>query len=193
MSRRISIFVGVVASLLAGPARAGDFFVVTDTFKSQEEAQERAAKVGGWALDTDAYPGLAPGLFAVVRGPFASKEAAERELKEFPAARPRSAYVKDAGALRLPAALTRSVPPALLAALLGELSIKVKDRPGGENPCEPDEPYQELLVSIVTEEHTYDQKTGKDGTKPSRVTLDLGSFSLIKRTGEVQRMRICLE
>ncbi len=54
---------------VAGTAQASDFFVITDTFKSQHDAQARAASVGGWVLDTDAYSGLGPGLFAVVRGP----------------------------------------------------------------------------------------------------------------------------
>jgi hypothetical protein len=66
---KIVLLASFAALSVARPARASDFFVVTDTFKSQQDAQTRAASVGGWVLDTDAYSGLGPGLFAVVRGP----------------------------------------------------------------------------------------------------------------------------
>jgi hypothetical protein len=71
-----SILAVVVTVLLSRNARA-DFLIITDTFKSQSEAQTRAAAVGGWALQTDAYAGLKPGLFAVVRGPYAKRADAE--------------------------------------------------------------------------------------------------------------------
>jgi len=83
------IKVGLLASLallsLTARARAADFFVFTDTFKSQQDAQDRAALVGGWVLDTDTYSGLAPNLFAVVRGPYSTRQVADRRLKELKA------------------------------------------------------------------------------------------------------------
>src|SRR3954471_13615749 len=100
---RLALLGPVAAMLLGGTARAADFFVVTDTFKSQQDAQNRAATVGGWVLDTDAYSGLGPSLFAVVRGPYISRQVAEQHLKELkPIKTYKAAYVKDAGALRFP-------------------------------------------------------------------------------------------
>jgi len=80
-----------------------------------------------------------------------------------------------------------------LFALLGELSIAVTPRSGGSNPCEPQEPYQQLSVSVVTLDRTYDEKTETDGTKPRRLELDIGGFWVITRTGEIERMRVCAE
>lgn len=175
-------------------AQAADFFIVTDTFKSQQEAQTRAAWAGGWVLDTDAYSGLTRSLFAVVRGPYSSRQVADRRLKELKAIRTyKAAYVKEAGTLRIAPTLAKSVSPKVLAALLGELSVVVTDRPGGTNPCEPQEPYQDVAVSVVTLDRTIDPKTDVDGFKPRRANLDIGGFWVIKRTGEIERMRICAE
>jgi hypothetical protein len=91
----------LTASSVARSAHAADFFVVTDTLKSQQDAQARAALVGGWVLDTDAYTALAPGLFAVVQGPYSSRPIADQRLKELKAIKTyKAAYVKEAGALR---------------------------------------------------------------------------------------------
>jgi len=183
---------GLVSSV--GTAQATDFFVVTDTFTVQEDAQSRAASVGGWVLDTDAYSGMSPNRFAVVRGPYTTRRVAEQELKELKAIKTyKAAYVKDAGKLRLGPVVAKSVSPKVLAALLGELSVVVTDRPGGGNPCEPQEPYQEVSVSVVTVDRTYDDKAGIEGFKPRRLELDIGGFWVIKRTGEIDRMRICAE
>jgi hypothetical protein len=191
---RLALFASIAAVLFAGTARAADFFVITDTFKSQQDAQTRAAGGGGWVLDTDAYSGLGSNLFAVVRGPYASRQSAEQHLKELKSAKGfKAAYVKDGGALRLPSNLVKSVPPKLLAALLGELSIAITDMPGGSNPCEPQEPYQDVSISVVTLDRTYDDKKGTDGVKPRRLNLDIGGFWVIKRTGEIERMRVCTE
>jgi hypothetical protein len=178
---------------VGGTARA-DFFVVTDTFKAQQEAQNRAALVGGWVLDTDAYSGLPPSLFAVVRGPFASRPIAEQRLKELKAIKTyKAAYVKDAGTLRVAPAFAKSIPPKVLTALLGELSVVVTEKRGGSNPCEPQEPYQDVSLSVATVDRTYDEKTETDGFKPRRLAVDIGGFWVIKRTGEIERMRVCAE
>ena len=113
---------------VASRARAADFFVVTDTFKSQQDAQDRAALVGGWVLDTDAYSGLAPNLFAVVRGPYSNRRVADQEIKAIKAIKAyKAAYVKEAGTVRIAPALANSVSPNVLAALLGELSVVVTE------------------------------------------------------------------
>jgi hypothetical protein len=191
---RLALLGSIAVTLLGGTARAADFFVVTDTFKGQPDAQARAASIGGWVLDTDAYSGLGPALFAVVRGPYSSRQNAEQSLKELKATKGyKGAYVKDGGTLRLPPSLVKSVSPKVLAGLLGELSITATDRPGGSNPCEPQEPYQDVSLSVVTLDRTYNEKTETDGVKPRRVNLDIGGFWVIKRTGEIERMRVCTE
>jgi hypothetical protein len=191
---RMAFLASIAVVSLAGTAKGADFFVVTDTFKTQQDAQVRAASAGGWVLDTDAYSALGPNLFAVVRGPYSTREVAEQRLKELKANKAyKAAYVKDAGVLRLPPTLTNAVPPKVLAALLGELSVMVTDRPGGANPCEPQEPYQDVSVSVVTLDRKYNETTETEGVTPRRLKLDLGGFWIIKRTGEVERMRVCAE
>jgi len=130
----------------------------------------------------------------VVRGPYAKRESADQQLKELKSSKTyRAAYVKDAGALHVAAGLARSVPPKVLTALLGELSVDVTDRAGGTDPCEPPEPYQAVSVSVVTLDRTYDKAKDTEGFKPRRVDLDIGGFWIIKRTGEIERMRVCAE
>jgi hypothetical protein len=188
------LFATVVTLSAAGRAQAADFFVVTDTLKSQQDAQARAAAVGGWVLDTDAYTALSPGLFAVVRGPYSNRHIADQRLKELKVIKTyKAAYVKDAGTLRVPLTIAKSVPPKVMAALLGELSVVVTDRPGATNPCEPQEPYQDVEVSVVSLERTANPNTDVEGFKARRVNLDIGGFRVIKRTGEIERMRLCAE
>jgi hypothetical protein len=69
----------------------------------------------------------------------------------------------------------------------------VTDRPGGTNPCEPQKAYQDAEVSVVSLDRTAAPKTEADEFKPRRVNLDIGGFWVIKRTGEIQRMRLCAE
>jgi len=191
---KLVLLASVAALSVVSSAHAADFFVVTDTFKSQRDAQTRAADVGGWVLDTDAYSGLTPNLFAVVRGPYANREVAEQRLKELKVIKTyKAAYVKDAGALRIAPFLARSVPSKVLTALLGELSVEVTDRPGASNPCEPQEPFQAVSVSVVTVDRTYNKAKDTEGFKTRRVDLDVGGFWVIKRTGEIERMRVCAE
>lgn len=191
---KYALFATMIALSATGRAQAADFFVVTDTLKSQQDAQTRAASVGGWVLDTDAYTALAPGLFAVVRGPYSSRQMADQRLKELKVIKTyKTAYVKDAGTLRVPLTVARSVQPKVLAALLGELSVVVTDRPRGTNPCEPQEPYQEVSVSVVSLDRTANPKSDLEGFKARRVDLDIGGFWVIKRTGEIERMRLCAE
>ena len=183
----------VVMVLLAQNARA-DFLIITDTYKSHAEAQTRAAAVGGWALETDAYAGLKQGLFAVVRGPYSSRADAEGRLGFMKTGgRYKGAYVKDAGALKNPTSALKGLPPKVIAALLGEVSIAVADKPAAKNGCEPGEPYQEVTLSYVTLERTLNDTTGEVDGKPKRASLDVGGFWIMKSTGEIERMRICAE
>jgi len=193
--RKLVTIAHVLWLLAVAPACAGDVFVITATFPSQGAAQTEAAVRGGWVLDTDVYPNLIANAFAVVRGPFQDVKAAGNQLKflrsggGYP-----GAYVKDAGTPRLPANVgSPGLRPQLLAALLGELSVEVSDQPGGGNPCEPQEPYQEVQVSYVDVTRAIDDKsdTVREGTE--RRSVEVGAFWVIKRTGEVFRMRQCFE
>ncbi len=177
-----------------GVAVAGDSFVITATFDSQTQAQAWAAVNGGWVLDTDLYPALKPNHFAVVRGPFALSKAAATELAALGhGSSYEHAYVKDGGNSRLPTSLTNGVPPALVAALLGEISIEIEEHAGGANPCEPQEPYQSVALSYAGVVRRYDATTDQYPIVASRVPIDIGSFWVIKRTGEIDRMRACFE
>src|SRR4051794_7962160 len=109
---KLQLVASLIGLFIAGRAQAADFFVVTDTLKSQRDAQARAALVGGWVLDTDAYTALAPDLFAVVRGPYSTKQVADQRLKELKAIETyRTAYVKEAGTLRVAPVFAKAVPP----------------------------------------------------------------------------------
>jgi len=181
--------------LSVAPVCAGDFYVITGAFPSQGAAQTEAALRGGWVLDTDVYPNLTPNTFAVVRGPFPVEADARKELKfllsgsGYP-----GAYVKDAGKPRLGGNLgSAALRPQLLAALLGELSVEVTDHPGGGNPCEPQEPYQEVQISFVDLARSMDDKSNKVREEAKRKEVDVGAFRIIKRTGEIDRMRQCFE
>jgi hypothetical protein len=187
--------VQVLSVILLTPVCAGDFYVVTATFPSQGAAQTEAALRGGWVLDTDFYPNLTANTFAVVRGPFPVEQLARKELKFLLSGGGYSgAYVKDAGKPRLSGSLgSPSLRPQLLAALLGELSVEVTDHPGGENPCEPQEAYQDVQISFVdlTRKVSDGSDTSRVGTE--RRDVDVGAFRIIKRTGEIDRMRQCYE
>lgn len=140
-------------------------------------------------LDTDLYPSLTPGLHAVVRGPFDSAEAARKA--HGPLLASTDAYLKDAGdSILAPAAASRNLPGGILEALLGELHVEAEDRPGGANPCEPQQPYRRITVSWMRP-----QRGGPDGTQVTAVPqpLELGLFAYRPDTGVVERMRACWE
>ena len=196
MSIRKQITMAQVLWLLVViPAYAGDFYVITATFPSQSAAQTEAAMRGGWVLDTDVYPNLSPNAFAVVRGPFRDAKAAGDQLTFLRSGGGyRGAYIKDAGTPRLAANVgSPGLRPQLLAALLGELLVEVKDEPGGRNPCEPQEPYQEVQISYVDITRGVDDKSGAVHESTERRNVEVGAFWVIKRTGEVDRMRQCSE
>jgi hypothetical protein len=49
------------------------------------------------------------------------------------------------------------------------------------------------IPRLVTLDRTYNDQTQTDGVKARRVNLDIGGFWVIKRTGEIERMRVCAE
>ncbi len=186
----IEVLLVCVITALAAPAYAGDFYVITDTFTSQAKAQEKAALNGGWALDTDLYDNLKPGLFVVVRGPYKNQNDANKELASLKQTGGlRDTYVKDAGQSKLPGNIGETMLNfAVLTAILGEIEIDVSDHRGGDNPCEPQEAYQAVHLSYVGLDR---QSAGK--FSPKREEIKLGGFWIIKRTGEIDRMRVCAE
>jgi hypothetical protein len=187
----------LVVLLLIFPtiAAADDFYVITGTYKTQKEAQQIAANKGGWVLYTNFYSQLTPNLFAVVRGPFKTNKDADKELaflKE--GGRYPGSYVKNAGAINIGVKIgNKALSPQMLAALLGEIRIDVMEQKGGGDPCEPEEPYKQLSLSYVTVERSVDEKKEEAVLKPREVEIDAGVFWEIKRTGEVEHMRICAE
>jgi hypothetical protein len=193
--RQRTTIVHVLWLLSVAPVCAGDFYVVTATFPSQGVAQTEAALRGGWVLDTDFYSNLTPNTFAVVRGPFTDESVARKELRFLLSGGGYSGgYVKDAGKPRLGGNLgSAPLRPQLLAALLGELSVEVRDHPGGENPCEPQEPYQEVQISFVDLTRKLSDSSNKVQEGTTRRDVDVGAFRIIKRTGEIDRMRQCFE
>lgn len=188
---RFAMLAAVLCVLAPRVARA-EYFVITATEKTQEPAQRKAVETGGWVLNTDLYSGLTPHLFAVVRGPFAKVGDAKAELASLQSSTShRGAFVKDAGKLNL-AGLTPSGPlTAVVQALIGEIQVRLVEQPGGSNPCEPQEPYLDVELTIMTAEGR-PTSHGVDAAPKPR-TLDLDGFWIIKRTGEIDRMRICLE
>jgi hypothetical protein len=191
------IFGMIFMLLIASPAlaHADDFYVITGTHKIQKEAQQVAALKGGWVLNTNFYNQLTPSLFAVVRGPFKAKIEADKQLAwlmeggMYP-----GSYVKNAGSINIEVKIgNKALSPQMLAALLGELRIEVSENKGGSNPCEPQEPYKLISLSYVTVARGYDEKKDKETREPRDVELDVGAFREIKKTGEVNRMRICTE
>ncbi len=176
-------------------AHADDFYVITGAHKTQEEAQQVAAQNGGWVLNTNFYSQLTPNLFAVVRGPFRTKtDADERLARLVEGGRYPGGYVKNAGNINIEVKIgDKTLSPQMLAALLGELRIDVSEAEGGSNPCEPQEPYRQISLSYVTVARGYDEKKGMPTFVPKEVTLDVGAFREIKKSGEVERMRICAE
>lgn len=151
----------------------GPYFVMAGSFQSKRTAQDYALQTGGWVLRTDLYALLTPGYFAVVHGPFFSRDAAEATRERLGLD---DAYVRLGGDSYLPPSLG---DPALLAALLGDLGAEVTPRDGATDGCAPPEPYLDIRIRYVAD-------SGRDET-PS---LGRG-FWVLRRTGEVRRIPPC--
>jgi hypothetical protein len=173
---------------------ASDFYVITSSHKSQEEAQQMAAEKGGWVLISNFYKSLSPNTFAVVRGPFKTQKEADKKMKSLKKSKEYSqAYTKNAGDINLNGIIeSKKISSQILAAILGEVQILGEENSGGNNPCEPEEAYTDYSLNYHTLERGVD-KSGNDSFKAKRVKLDIGSISQIKSTGEISRMRICAE
>ena len=157
------------------------------------EPDRVGATNGGWVLDTDFYPALTPGLYAVVRGPFADKGTAQAQLDSLKRWH-KDAYLKDAGApLALPALGSAALDARLMAAILGEVAVEVTRHKGADNPCEPQEPYRAVALSWTTVAPVYDPASGDVSVGASQQAIDLGGLWIIESTGEIVRMRACME
>lgn len=186
---------GLVVDRLRLPSDAGeDYFVITSTKPSHGEAQQEAALTGGWVVNTNLYPNLTDGLFAVVRGPFATLDDATLELNflqsrgDYP-----DAYVRNAGELLLPPGISGNAPPAMAAALLGELRFVTEAHPGAENPCEPQRPYHRVELVWYETGRVYDPDAGGVRRGVVQNQVPFGGFWWIDDTGEVEHMRVCSE
>lgn len=176
-------------------AMADDFYVITATHKTQQEAQKQAALTGGWVLNTNFYDKLKPNLFSVVRGPFRTKQEADKEaasLKRMD--RYKDSYVKNAGTINISVRTgNKEISPHIIAALLGEIRVDINNEKGASNPCEPQEPYSYVSLSFYTIKRDWDKKKEEILRIPDEITIDMGATRVIKSTGAVERMRICAE
>jgi hypothetical protein len=146
-------------------------------------------------LNTNFYDHLTRNLYAVVRGPFRTKAEADEQLASLMSGgKYAGSYVKNAGNINIEVKLGNiGLSPQMIAALLGEIRIDVREGKGGSQPCEPEEPYKELSLSYMTVERELDRKKDQVVFKPGDVELDAGAFWEIKRTGEIKHMRVCAE
>ncbi len=171
-----SVF-ALAGPVLAQPSAEGPYFIYLGSFTSKGAAQAQARVLDGWVLRTDLYRGLTPGFFAVVRGPFRTREDAEAALPRARAVQP-EALVRHAGPPALPPALGDA---GLLAAVLGDLTVAVSDSVATRNPCAPNEPHLTVLVGFASE------------LVPQRGDRPAAGFWLLERTGEVVPIRVCGE
>ncbi len=194
MIREVALaLIAILGSLAPSSAAAENWFVITSTFDTQRAAQVAVVDHGGWTLDTDAYSGLAPGMYAVVRGPFSTRATAESDLAWLTdGGRYPGAYAKEAGEPLLPAALIGSASSAALAWLLGEIAIEIGPEEQPENPvCTPDEPYREIKLLWTKVDSRIDGEELRFFAQ--RVPLDVGFLAVVSRTGELFTSKICLE
>lgn len=151
----------------------GPYFLMAGSFQSKRKAQAYALQTGGWVLRTDLYALLTPGYFAVVHGPFDSRDVAEAKRVRLGLD---DAYVRLGGDSYLPPSLG---DPALLAALLGDLGAEVIPRDGSTDGCAPPEPYLDIRIRYVA-----------DSGESETPSLGRG-FWVLRRTGEVRRIPAC--
>lgn len=155
---------------------AGDHFVYLGSFNAKPAAQAQARRLGGWVLRSDLYQDLTPGFFAVVRGPFRTRTEADSVLALIQPAQP-DAYVRHAGRPVMPATLGE---PALLAAVLGDLTVVVTDSIDIATTCAPSEPYMTVVVGFTE---------AQDGGENASAS----GYWMIERTGEVMPIRVCTQ
>jgi hypothetical protein len=177
----------LLALLLSSQAMASDWFVVTGVYAKQEDAWRASAEMGGWVLDHDVYNALKPERYSLVRGPFRTSKEARQLLKKLQRSTGyEQAYVKEAGDLQLPEPLgAPGTPPIAIAALLGELDIRLEDREGGHAPCVPATPHWVVTLRgrnvLATEPPV---ARADEVALPSQLAID-------KATGEVLYLTGC--
>ena len=175
---------------------ADQYFVILSTSKDRSAAM---LKGGGWVLETSMYSKLGQGWYANVQGPFKNATEAKKRLADLKSIDKSyaNAYVKNAGRLQLPMGAawnTSDMPPALVAAFVGSLDLKVERHQGGSNGCEPQEPYYTISAKQIKGEPSYDPKTDRTGAKYSFESALVGQgLTMDEKTGEIREMYICLE
>lgn len=187
----IKLLSTIALLLLSGHVMAGDYYVITHTLNNQKEAQETAALRGGWVLNTNLYSDLKKDLFAVVRGPYSTYDSAKSQLDDISEGGDYAgSYVKDAGNLLITKEMIgKAVDPVIIAMLLGEVRIDIKHEDGSDHPCEPSKPYDNISLNYMSV-----GINGADGDlETEEITLDFGQSARISETGELERMRRCLE
>ena len=185
---------------LAAPAifsrDADQYFVILSTSKDRSAAM---LKGGGWVLETSLYSKLGQGWYANVQGPFKNAIEAKKRLADLKGIDKsyENAYVKNAGRLRLPIAAawnTPDMPPALVAAFIGSLDLKVERHQGGSNGCEPQEPYYTITANRIKGASSYDQNSQSVGAQYSFEPALVGQEVMMnEKTGEIRKMHVCLE
>ncbi|EIJ36903.1 hypothetical protein [Thiothrix nivea] len=187
----IKLIKTIALLLLSGHVMAGDYYVITNTLSNQKEAQEKAALRGGWVLNTNLYSDLKKDLFAVVHGPFSTYDSAKNQLDEISEIGDYAdSYVKDAGNLLITKEMSgKSVDPVIIAMLLGEVRIDIKHEQGSDHPCEPSKPYDDITLNYMS----LGINAADGAPETEEITLDFGQSARISETGELERMRRCLE
>lgn len=187
----IKFFSTIALLFLSGQLMAGDHYVITHTLNTQKEAQEKAALHGGWVLNTNFYSDLKKNLFAVVRGPFSTYDNAKSLLDEITEGGSYAdSYVKDAGNLLITEEISgKAVDPVIIAMLLGEVRIDIKHERGSDHPCEHSKPYDDISLKYMS----LGINAADGELETEEITLDFGQSARISETGEVERMRRCLE
>ncbi len=178
------------------------FLVEMDRFQEQGMAQEHAISRGGWVLGANLYSDLESdgttqgGSFLSVRGPFPTREEAERlasELRRLAVAP--NATVRALGEpSQALAELAGDLPPPVFAAVLGQMRIDLSPSGGGNHPCEPQESNQAIGVSFVSGERAWG---GEDGTEITirsvKSQVELGGLWYLPGTDSIVRMAVCSE
>lgn len=185
-----------------------NFFVIISTGTDKAGANLTAREARAWVLPTDLTESLTPGLYAVVYGPFPDAESANARLQLEKSRYPK-AYVKDAGALRVPSQLEEyaaSIPVRGLVAIAGRvmlplMGITIQSRwmEEGGSLCGSRRPAyrfmamhdDEMLRDAVTPAERAFVFERTDG-KPEEDQLTLVIyFEIDEETGEVTSSRFC--
>jgi hypothetical protein len=199
MNLKIALCIIFFISTLPSKSLCDDFYIFTSTFKTQEEAQKKAAIVGTWVLNTNFYPKLTPGLFSVVHGPYSSRLSAKNAWHKLSKRRAykdiQDVYIKNAGEINVENGIKKlNIPLKLVVALLGELNLSLSHYNKAGHPCLPREPFD-----IIDVKHF---KLSAEGSPehPKKINfvpfirpVRMGAIYATKSDGAVGISRICIE